>query len=284
MPSRPGRPTPAQPLLPVTPEIVDAQVVLEELDLSPDGRTAIVVRRRTRGLEYARDLLLVDLDGGPARPLHVPLKDPTHPRWSPDGRWIAILATGTGHVPQIHIVRAGSVGSDSASGRRAAPARHRSHRLRPRQLTREAHGVSGFAWSPDGSRIAFWGWSGPARFVEGQTPRGQRPTVRRIRQASFRWNDVGFLDHWTQLAVVGLKRGAVPERLTHGEFDVVAPAWDADGRSIVFTRGDRSRSRPLPGLPRLSGRRGSVARRDRPATRRGPRARRRRGGHGDALP
>ena len=194
------------------------------------------------------------------------------------------LATGTGHVPQIHLVRAGSGGHGVAGGRHAAPARRGSHRPRPRQLTREAHGVSGFAWSPDGSRIAFWGWSGPARFVEGQTPRGQRPTVRRIRQASFRWNDVGFLDHWTQLAVVGLQRGAVRGAPDARRLRCRRAGLGCRRAIDRLHRGDRTRSRPLPGLPRLSGRRGRLARRDRPATRRGPRAGRRRGGHGDALP
>jgi dipeptidyl aminopeptidase/acylaminoacyl peptidase len=146
MPSPAESPTHARPLSPVTPEIVDAQVVLEELDLSPDGRTVIVVRRRTRGLEYVRDLLFVDLDGGPPRALHVPLKDPTHPRWSPDGQWIAALATGTGHVPQIHLSRVGSGVSLAVAARRGSRS---SRSRRSRQLTHEAHGVSGFAWSPD---------------------------------------------------------------------------------------------------------------------------------------
>ena len=153
----------ARPLLPVTPEIVDAQVVLEELDLAPDGHTAVIVRRRTRGLDYRRDLLLVDLDGGPPRPLQVPLKDPTHPRFSPDGTADRVhghrhgcraRAGATGPRPAAHPIasRAGRVGTTVA---------------RPRLVTRETHGVSGFAWSPDSTRIAFWGWAGPARFVEG---------------------------------------------------------------------------------------------------------------------
>jgi len=112
-------------LLPVTPDVVDAQVVLEELDLSPDGRTAVVVRRRTRRLAYVRDLLLVDLDGGPPRPLPLPFTDPNHPRWSPDGRSIAFMASGRGGSQQIFL----------ASGVRLTAAR-----ARPRRLTREAHG------------------------------------------------------------------------------------------------------------------------------------------------
>jgi dipeptidyl aminopeptidase/acylaminoacyl peptidase len=211
----------AQARLPVTPDIVDAEVVLEELDLSPDGRTAVVVRRRVRGLDYVRDLLLVDLDGGPPRRLLVPGTDANHPRWSPDGRHIAYLAAGRSSAPQVHVV--------------AVSRRERARDQRTRHLTREAHGVSGFAWSPDGGRVGFWGWAGPARFVEGLTPRGRRPTVRVIRQASFRWNDVGFLDHRTHLSVVDVGRGARPRRLTHGDFDVQSPEWDADGRSLVFT-------------------------------------------------
>ena len=222
-------------MLPVTPEIVDAQVVLEELDLSPDGQTAVVVRRRTRGLEYVRDLLLVDLDSGPPRHLPVPFKDPTHPRWSPDGARIAFMAAGHAGSQQIFL---------QPVGRR----RHAHHR--PRRLTRQTHGVSGFAWSPDGTRLAFWGWTGPARFVEGHTPRGQRPTVRRIRQASYHWNEVGFLDHRTHLSVVGLERGARPLRLTDGDFDILSPDWDADGRSLVFTA-DRGADADLYPLPRV---------------------------------
>ncbi len=217
-----------QALLPVTPDIVDAQVVLEELDLSPDGQTAVVVRRRTRGLAYVRDLLLVDLDGGPPWQLHLPFKDPTHPRFSPDGRLVAFLASGEGQPPQIHVTALGSGRPTSSTPRRVTAGR-------ARRLTHEAHGVSGFAWSPDGTRLAFWGWAGPARFVEGLTPRGQRPTVRRIRLASYHWNEVGFLDHRTHLSVVGVERGAHPHQLTHGDFDVLSPAWDADGGSLVFT-------------------------------------------------
>lgn len=219
-----------RPRLPVTPDVVDVEVVLEEVDLSPDGQTAVVVRRRTRGLEYVRDLLLVDLDGGPPHPLRLPFKDPTHPRFSPDGRRLAFMATGHGPAPQIHILplMRGRPGATRTAPRRTTGAR-------PRRLTREIHGVSGFAWSPDGTRIAFWGWAGPARFVEGLTPRGQRPTVRRIRQASYHWNEVGFLDHRTHLSVLGLERAARPIRLTQGDFDVLAPAWDADGRSLVFS-------------------------------------------------
>ena len=177
-----------------------------------------------------RDLLLVDLDGGPPRPLHVPFKDPTHPRFSPDGTRLAFMASSHGQAPQVHVLPLARRRAGARSSARGDP-----DLARPRRLTHEMHGVSGFAWSPDGTRIAFWGWAGPARFVEGLTPRGQRPTVRRIRQASYHWNEVGFLDHRTHLSVIGLDRGARPVRLTDGDYDVLAPAWDADGRSIVFT-------------------------------------------------
>jgi hypothetical protein len=58
-PTRPGRAG-----LAVTPAVIRRQVMLEEIDLSPDGRSVVFVRRHIAGLEYRRHLWSVPLRGG----------------------------------------------------------------------------------------------------------------------------------------------------------------------------------------------------------------------------
>jgi dipeptidyl aminopeptidase/acylaminoacyl peptidase len=211
---------------------VKSQVVLDELDLSPDGRLAVVARRTVLGLEYRRQLLLVPLDGGAPRQLTQGAPGGTHPRFSPDGRALAFLSERLD--PKL----------DDADAR-GAPA---SPDEEPRSqvwvlpldggeawpLTHEAQGVSGFAWSPDGQRLAYWGWQGKPRFLVGERDDGRAPTARHIRSGNWRWDEIGHLDYRTHLAVVAVRPGARPTVLTGGDFDVLAPAWEADGRHLVF--------------------------------------------------
>ena len=50
----------------MTPADIRRQVVVEELDLSRDGTTAVVVRRTIHGIRYHGTLLAVPLGGGGA--------------------------------------------------------------------------------------------------------------------------------------------------------------------------------------------------------------------------
>ncbi len=231
--------------IPVTPDVVDRAVFLDELDLSPDGHTAYVVRRSTAGLAYHTEIWAIPMDGAGPRRLTSGPSD-TEPRVSPDGRWLAFLrkipaqsrgATTGEPRTQVHVLPLESGTTGEA-----------------RQLTREEHDVSGLAWSPDGSRVAFWGWHGPARFLVGEQGDGKEPTARRITVGGWRWNEVGHLDYRTHLSVIDLAEGAEAVRLTEGDFDVGNPAWDADGRSLVFAaaRHPLADLYPRPGIWRVA--------------------------------
>lgn len=214
----------------VTPEVVDQAVFLEEIGIAPDGRTAFVVRRSTDGLEYHQEIWAVPLDGGDPRRLTAGPTD-TWPRPSPDGQSLAFLrkraqADDADHVPPAHGAHAkppAQVWVLPLDGGEAW------------QLTHEEHDVFGFTWSPEGTRIAFWGWRGPARFLVGQRNDGREPTARRMTVGGWRVDEVGHADYHTHLSVIDAQEGALAVALTEGDFDVANPAWDADGRSLVFS-------------------------------------------------
>src|SRR5690349_10135612 len=85
------------PLRPMTPEDIPAIVVVEELDLAADGRTAVVVRRSIRRNRYLGHIFAIDL--GARRDVPAPrqltrgvVRD-TKPRICPDGHTIAFIRT-----------------------------------------------------------------------------------------------------------------------------------------------------------------------------------------------
>jgi dipeptidyl aminopeptidase/acylaminoacyl peptidase len=216
------------------------QVVVEELDLAPDGRTAVVVRRVIRGIRYQGHLLAIPLDErrSVSRPRIVTegaVRD-TRPRVSPDGRRVAFVRSwpeDDDKPSALHLV--------SIDGGR------------PRKVRAGRHGGAGeIAWSPDGTRIAFTAEVDPPRWIVG--PIGSRvtsadddsPLARRITRTDWRWDEEGHLDRWSHLWIVDAERGAVPRQVTSGDWGVSDIAWHPDGRTIAFTsdRGEEADLHP----------------------------------------
>ena len=148
----------------LTAEMVYGLRGVADPSLSPDGRalayTLSWVERTAGGdAETCSRLLLDDFSGGPAREFTQGRQD-SMPQFAPDGRRLAFLRPGPG-APA-----AAAIGARPASA--TAPGGVASGTEAPlqvwlmavdggeaRQLTRAPKGVINFAWSPDGSRIAY---------------------------------------------------------------------------------------------------------------------------------
>ena len=184
----------------MTPEDIRRIVVVEELDLSADGRTAVVVRRSIQGNRYVSHLFAIDL--GSRRAIPTPrqltrgtIRD-TRPRLCPDGHTLAFVRTDPTDDDSV------GVDHDPGPPTRGRPASREGGR----------HGAVGeIAWSPDGRRLAFTAEVDPPRFIAGTTrPISRRgksgsdeaPVARHITRTDWRWDEQGHRDRWSHLFVI----------------------------------------------------------------------------------
>src|SRR5262245_42001182 len=151
-----------------------------------------------------------------------------HPRFSPDGRFIAFLSArgeDADAPDQVWILpRAGG---------------------EARQLTAVEGDVEAFEWSPDSARLVLVVHDPDPDAAEKKATakakakeKAQRPIV--VDRYQFKWDKEGYLGQRRRHLQLFDVAGRKAESLTSGSYDEVSPAWSPNGRTIAFAskRGD----------------------------------------------
>jgi dipeptidyl aminopeptidase/acylaminoacyl peptidase len=134
-----------------------------------------------------------------------------HPRFSPDGRYLAFLSSRTDKSDNDQLWLLDREGGEA------------------RKITDVKGGVTDFAWSPDGKRIALIVKDTDAADAKAKTA---RPIV--IDRYFYMTDITGYLTHRRDhLYLLDVANGKT-DQLTYGDFDDTLPAWSPDGRIIAF--------------------------------------------------
>jgi dipeptidyl aminopeptidase/acylaminoacyl peptidase len=204
-------------------------------ELSPDGQwVAYAVRTRIlKDDKNEQRLWMVSTSGGDSIPLTAEGVTSSHPRWSPDGKFLAFLSARNAGKNQVWLL-----------DRRGGEAE---------RLTETAQGVDDFEWSPNSSRLLLIlrdpkpedleAAKDKDKDKEKPAPKPKTPPPFVVDRLHFKQDTVGYLDrrrtHLYVFDVVSKKATQV----TSGDFDDSEPAWSPDGKSLAFTS---NRSTPDP--------------------------------------
>ena len=165
----------------------------------------------------------------------------SHPRWSPDGKYLAFLSKRNEGKTQVWLLN--RMGGEA------------------QRLTDAIQDVDDFAWSPDSKRLVLVlrdpspeeldeakakekdkpGSSDKEKDVKPKKPKTPPPFV--VDRYRFKTDTVGYLDRRrTHLYVFDVATKAVVQ-ITSGDFDDLEPAWSPDGKLLAF-RSNRSTPDP----------------------------------------
>jgi dipeptidyl aminopeptidase/acylaminoacyl peptidase len=202
----------------------------DDPQIAPNGEWIVWVHTWIEGdtNRYRSALCLTDRDGRETRRLTDGHALDTHPRPSPDGRWIAFLrmdAAAGLPSPQLCLLPVDGGGEAQI-------------------LTRLHKGVSEPTWSPDGRRIAFTTPilpnEGLRRLEEGGEESDPylrfNQDVHVATRRKWKMDGAGYIgDFRRAVACIDISPDGSrdPYLLAAGEFDLAAPTWSPEGRRLA---------------------------------------------------
>ena len=197
---------------------------VDEPNISRDGQSVAYVVGTTDLAKdkQARNLWLAKWDGSENRPLTSGDEAQTHPRWSPDGKWLAFTSSRGDEQKNDQVWVLPSAGGEAE------------------QLTHEKGSVEDFAWAPDSQRLALVVHDPDPREPEAKEKAKKTVPPIVIKRYQFKEDGAGYVTgRWSHLKLLERATKKV-ESLTSGEHDETLPAWSPDGKQIAFVtkRGD----------------------------------------------
>jgi len=204
-------------------------------EISPDSQW-VAYTVRTRMLKEDKNeqrVWMVSTHGGDAIPMTAEGVSSSHPRWSPDGKYLSFLSARDGGKSQVWLL-------DRRGGEAV-------------RLTDVLQGVDDFEWSPDSTRLVLILRDPKPEDLEaakekeksatGAPPKPKTPPPHVIDRLQFKADTVGYLDrHRRHLYVFDVAK-KTQTQITSGDYDDSEPAWSPDSESLAFTS---NRSTPDP--------------------------------------
>jgi dipeptidyl aminopeptidase/acylaminoacyl peptidase len=185
---------------------------LSDPQVSPDGLwVAYVVTSNDRDADEARSAIwMVSWDGRQHLQLTNAADGTGKPKWSPDGRYLAFVATPAGSE-KAQIMLLDRRGGDA------------------RQLTSVTGDIGEYTWSPDGKRLVM---------IMQQADEAKSPKPIVIDALHFKDDDDGYLGvgRARHLYLFDIESKRADALTSDPAFNEDLPAWSPDGRHIAFLR------------------------------------------------
>lgn len=165
--------------------------------LSPNGQHIAYTVRRTDWVDngYDTEIWLRKAGERPFQLTNTTDGSSSNPQWSPNGEWVSFIAR-RGETSQVHAIR--------ITGGEAV------------QLTHEDENISDYAWSPDGTRIAF------TRSVADEDTREER----KERLGDYEIDDAEFPLNWLYIVEVDPDHPHPTSLPCYDPEDSTAQSWD----------------------------------------------------------
>jgi len=202
-------------------------------EISPDGQW-VAYTVRTRMLKDDKNeqrLWMISTHGGDPIPLSVEGVSSSHPRWSPDGKYLAFLSARNNGKTQVWLLN--RFGGEAE------------------RLTEAVQGVNDFEWSPDTTRMVLILQDPKPEDAEAAkdkdkdkpAPKPKTPPPFVIDRLQFKEDTVGYLDRRRNHLYVFDVASKKATQVTSGDYDDNEPAWSPDSHFLAFTS---NRSTPDP--------------------------------------